>query len=86
MKDEFGFTLEKIGRIEGVGPNSFVFPTHVNRVFFSKCPKSVEWVAVLNVTPWARRVEFEGEDIDRSTEDDPEFIVRECEPIVEDYA
>ena len=85
-KDEFGFTLVKIGRIEGVGPNSFVFPTQVNQVFFSRCPESTEWVAVLNVTPRARRVEFEGEDIDRSTEDDPEFIVQEREPIVEDYA
>ena len=55
-------------------------------MFFSRCLESTEWVAVLNVTPRARRVEFEVEDIDRSTEDDPEFIVREPEPIVEDYA
>ena len=85
-KDEFGFTLVKIGRIEGVGPNSFVFPTQGNQVLFSRCLKSTKWIAVLNVIPHARRVEFEGEDIDQSIEDDPEFIVREREPIVEDYA
>jgi len=85
-KDEFGFTLVKIGRIASVGPNSFAFPAQVNQVFFSRCPKSTEWVAVLNVYPRARRVEFEGEDIDRSTEDDPLFIVQEREPTVEDYA
>lgn len=37
-QDKFGFNLVKVGRIGSVGPNSFVFPTQVNQVFFSRCP------------------------------------------------
>lgn len=49
--DKYGFTLVKLSRLMRRSTNSFVFPLHSLKVFFSNFSEDLEWSAMVHVEP-----------------------------------
>jgi hypothetical protein len=60
-RDEYGFTLVNFNSLIPIFDQSFVFPIHVEQVFFSSDPKERVWKVILCKDPCGKQVVGGGE-------------------------